>query len=193
MQPDRFDGEVFAMEIDDVQGFGEVPTQQELLDVFASIVSPEDWARRWGATMNFTPEECLRIAEMLQMGTERRVYPEFSSPQFRAMFPTATAPTWWIFLHTDGVGDADLCGRLGKLMKDYGFDPNQDDAPATANLCVQLLERALRREGIARLSAALHAEDAAKGAGKGSPSSRAAAKAEGKGPGKGKRSRRPHA
>ena len=193
MQPDRFDGEVFPMEIDDVQCFGEMPTQQELLDVFASIVSPEDWARRWGATMNFTPEECLRIARMLQMGTERRVYPEFSTPRFRAMFPTATAPTWWIFLHGDGVADADLCGRLGNIMKKGRFDPDADDAPARASICVNLVEEALRREGIARLSAALHAEDDAKGAGKGSASSRAAAKAEGKGPGKGKRSRRPHA
>ena len=106
------------------------------------------------------------------------------------MFPTATTPTCWIFLHTDGVGDADLCGRLWN-MKDGRFDPKAADAPAKANICVQLLEEALRREGIARLSAALHAEDAAKGAGKGKASSDAAAKAEGKGPGKGKRSRPP--
>ena len=143
--------------------------------------------------MNFTPEECLRMAAMLRMGTERRVYPEFSSQQFRALFPTATAPSYWIFIHTEGIGDAVLCARLLKMMKDGNFDANEVDAPARANICVRLLEEGLRTEGIARLSAALAAEDAAKGAGKGMASSTAAGKAEGKGRGKGKRSGRPHA
>ena len=193
MHPHRVDGEVFAMNIRDVQGYGEMPTQDELVSVFATIVSPEDWARRWGACMNFTPEECLRIARMLEMATSTRVYPEFNHPPFRALFPTATAATWWIFIHGDGITDEVLCGRLGNMMKKGRFDPDAADAPARASICVNLVEEALRREGIARLSAALHAEDDAKGAGKGSASSRAAAKAEGKGPGKGKRSRRPHA
>ena len=193
MPSGRLDGEVFEMAIDDVEGWGEMPTQQELLAVFADIVSPEHWAQRWGRCTNFTPQESVRIARMVEMGTSERIYPEFAHGPFRALFPTATAATWWLFLNGDGVSDADLCERLGNMMTRGRFDPDADDAPARARTCVFLVEEVLRREGIARLSAALHAEDDAKGAGKGSPSSRAAAKAEGKGPGNGKRSRRPHA
>jgi len=193
MQPNRPHGEVFELALDEVQGFGDVPTQQEMVAAFASIGSLEDWAQRWGVLMNSTVEDCLLMATMLRMGTEERLYPEFSSHRFRALFPTATPPTYWIFIHTEGIGDAVLCARLLKMTKDAHFDANAVDAPKRANICVRLLEESLRREGVARLSAALHAEDATKGAGKGSPSSTAAAKAEGKGPGKGKRSRRPHA
>ena len=191
MHPRRRNGEVFAMNIDDVEGYGEMPTQQELLDVFANIVSPRDWAQRWGACINLTPEECLRIARMLEMATSTRVYPEFNHPPFRALFPTATAATWWIFLNGDGVSDADLCERLGNMMTRGRFDPDADDAPARARTCVFLVEEVLRREGIARLSAALQAEDDAKGKGKrkGEGTQRPR-EAEGKGPRKGKGTRR---
>jgi hypothetical protein len=143
--------------------------------------------------MNSTVEDCLLMATMLRMGTEERLYPEFRSHKFRALFPTATPPTYWIFIHTEGIGDQELCARLLKMTKEGHFDANAEDARKRAIICMGLLEDSLRNETVARLAAALAAEDAAKGAGKGMASSTAGGKAEGKGRGKRNRSGRPRA
>ena len=191
MSSGRLDGEVFEMPIDDVEGWGEMPTQEQLLALFAAIGSPEQWAQRWERWTNFTPQESVCIARMVEMGTNEHTYPEFAHGPFRALFPTATAATWWLFLNGDGVSDADLCERLGNMMTRGSFDPDADDAPERARSCVFLVEEVLRREGIARLSAALQAEDDAKGKGKrkGEGTQRPR-EAEGKGPRKGKGTRR---
>ena len=191
MPSGRMDGEMFEMPIDDVEGWGEMPTQEQLLAVFAAIVSPEHWAQRWGRCRNFTPQECGRIARMVEIATSERVYPEFGHGPFRALFPTATAATWWLFVNGDGVSDEDLCELLGNIMRGGNFDPDADDAPRRAMACVFAVETYLRNEGIARLHAALQAEDDAKGKGKrkGEGTQRPR-EAEGKGPRKGKGTRR---
>ena len=194
MPSGRMDGEVFEMPIDDVEGWGEMPTQEQLLAVFAAIVSPEHWAQRWGRCRNFTPQECGRIARMVEMATSERVYPEFGHGPFRALFPTATAATWWLFLNGDGVSDADLCELLGTMMRRGNFDPDAHDAPRRARACVFAVEEYLRRDGLQRLIDALRAEDDAKGKGPGKgEASRRRREAEGKGRHKGKGTRGPHA
>ena len=188
------DGEVFEMPIDDVEGWGEMPTQEQLLALFAAIGSPEQWAQRWGRWTNFTQQESVRIARMVEMGTSERIYPEFAHGPFRALFPTATAATWWLFLNGDGVSDAELCERLGNMMRRGRFDPDTPDAPRRARACVFWVEEVLRREGLERLSEALRAEDDAKGKGPGKgEASRRRREAEGKGRHKGKGTRGPHA
>ena len=194
MPSGRMDGEVFEMAIDDVEGWGEMPTPEQLSAVFAAIVSPEHWAQRWGRCRNFTPQECGRIARMVEMATSERVYPEFGHGPFRALFPTATAATWWLFLNGDGVSDAELCERLGVVMRRYNFDPDGPNAIRRARACVFWVEEVLRREGLERLSEALRAEDDAKGKGPGKGEApRRRREADGKGRHKGKGTRGPHA
>ncbi len=66
----KFVSEFVQVPIDMGEGFGPMPTKQELLDQFASIVSPEDWACRCGAKMGHPTEECLAVAKMLRLGTD---------------------------------------------------------------------------------------------------------------------------
>ena len=194
MSSGRLDGEVFEMPIGDVEGWGDWPTHEQLLALFAAIGSPEQWAQRWGRCTNFTPQESVRIARMVEMGTSERIYPEFAHGPFRALFPTATAATWWLFLNGDGVSDAELCERLGVLMRRYKFDPDAPDAIRRARACVFWVEEVLRREGLERLSEALRAEDDAKGKGPGKGEApRRRQEADGKGRHKGKGTRGPHA
>ena len=97
---------------DRVTNFGEAQTHQQMAADFATIGSPMDWARRCGEKAGDDPEIWGDVTEMLILGTRRSDHNSVALSGFQQICPTATVATWWIFKHTENIGDAKLYNRL---------------------------------------------------------------------------------
>ena len=108
-----------------VEHFGEAPSHEKMASDFATIVSPEHWARRCGEKMGDDLEIWGAVAEVLILGTRRSDPNDVALKEFRRICPTTTPTTYWIFRRTDIISNDDLYRRLFRCLEACSQDASR--------------------------------------------------------------------
>jgi hypothetical protein len=84
-----------------VDHVGEPADHQQLVNDFAAIGSPAEWARRCGEAHGHDRTCWEAVANLVTLGTRKLDRTSLELTGFRRAFPDTSAGTFWIFWHTE--------------------------------------------------------------------------------------------